>query len=73
MTHTTGNAQSAYGFTGEQTDPSGMTYLRARYYMPSDGRFLTRDTWMGEYNRPLSLNRWMYKVIFRRWTLLLFR
>lgn len=37
-----------------------MVYLRARYYMPNDGRFLTRDTWMGDYNRPLSLNRWMY-------------
>ena len=29
-------------------------------YSPSDGRFLTRDTWMGDYNRPLSLNRWGY-------------
>jgi len=24
------------------------------------GRFLTRDTWEGDYNRPLSLNRWNY-------------
>jgi hypothetical protein len=24
------------------------------------GRFLTRDTWPGEVNRPLSLNRWGY-------------
>lgn len=24
------------------------------------GRFLTRDTWAGNYNRPLSLNRWNY-------------
>jgi hypothetical protein len=24
------------------------------------GRFITKDTWMGEYNNPLSLNRWMY-------------
>lgn len=28
--------------------------------MPNDGRFLTRDTWMGDYISPLSLNRWMY-------------
>ena len=28
--------------------------------MPNDGRFLTRDTWIGDYNSPLSLNRWMY-------------
>ncbi|MCI0528683.1 MAG: RHS repeat-associated core domain-containing protein, partial [Nitrospira sp.] len=55
-----GTAQTSYGFTSEFTDPSGMVYLRARYYMPSDGRFLTRDTWMGDYNSPLSLNRWMY-------------
>ncbi len=46
--------------TGEQTDPSGMVYLRSRYYTPNDGRFNTRDTWMGDYNIPLSLNRWMY-------------
>lgn len=27
---------------------------------PSTGRFLTRDTWSGNANRPLSLNRWGY-------------
>ncbi len=55
-----GNGASPFAFTGEQTDPSGMVYLRSRYYMPNDGRFLTRDTWMGDYKSPLSLNRWMY-------------
>ena len=55
-----GSAVSPFAFTGEQQDVSGLTYLRARYYSSGDGRFLTRDTWMGEYNRPLSLNRWMY-------------
>ena len=45
-------SQTSYGFTGEYTDPGGMVYLRARYYMPGDGRFLTRDTWMGDYNNP---------------------
>ena len=55
-----GASQTSYGFTGEFTDPSGMVYLRARYYMPGDGRFITRDTWMGDYDSPLSLNRWMY-------------
>ena len=60
LAQTAGSAHTSYGFTGEFTDPSGMVYLRARYYSPSDGRFLTRDTWMGEYNRPLSLNRWGY-------------
>ncbi|HXF85309.1 MAG TPA: RHS repeat-associated core domain-containing protein [Anaerolineales bacterium] len=60
LAQSAGSAQTRYGFTGEFTDPSGMVYLRARYYMPSDGRFLTRDTWMGDDNSPLSLNRWLY-------------
>ena len=55
-----GSAVSPFAFTGEQQDVSGLTYLRARYYSSGDGRFLTKDTWMGDYNRPLSLNRWMY-------------
>jgi len=37
-----------------------LVYLRARYYAPQDGRFLSRDTWGGDYERPLSLNRWNY-------------
>lgn len=55
-----GNGASPFAFTGEQVDVGGLTYLRARYYSSGDGRFLTRDTWMGDYNRPLSLNRWNY-------------
>ena len=51
---------TSYAFTGEALDASGLTYLRARYYTPQDGRFISRDTWAGEYNRPLSLNRWGY-------------
>ncbi len=31
---TTGSGSSIYGFTGEQTDPSGNVFLRARYYVP---------------------------------------
>ena len=37
-----------------------MLFLRARYYNPADGRFQSRDTWSGDVNRPLSLNRWMF-------------
>ena len=55
-----GSGYSAYQFTGESRDVNGLTYLRARYYAPQDGRFVSRDTWDGEYNRPLSLNRWGY-------------
>ena len=55
-----GSGESAYQFTGEMRDANGLTYLRARYYNSSDGRFISRDTWNGDYNRPLSLNRWNY-------------
>ena len=55
-----GNGQSVYGYTSEQSDLSGLVYLRARYYSSGDGRFTSRDSWMGNYNRPLSLNRWGY-------------
>ena len=55
-----GSGSSPFAYTGEQQDVSGLTYLRARYYAPGDGRFLTRDMWGGDYNNPLSLNRWMY-------------
>ena len=55
-----GSGYSAYQYTGESRDPNGLTYLRARYYAPQDGRFISRDTWAGDYNRPLSLNKWNY-------------
>jgi RHS repeat-associated protein len=58
--YSTGSGESAFAYTGEQTDPNGLIYLRARYYGPSDGRFLSRDTWDGEVNSPMSFNRWGY-------------
>ena len=41
-------------------DGTGLVHLRARYYAPRQGRFVSRDVWEGDYNRPLSLNRWNY-------------
>ena len=56
-----GNGLSNYGFTGEWTDSYiKLIYLRSRYYSPATGRFLTQDSWQGNYTRPLSLNRWNY-------------
>lgn len=59
VTSTAGSSQSVYGYTGEFTS-NNLVYLRARMYAPGTGRFLTRDTWGGDYGRPLSLNRWNY-------------
>jgi RHS repeat-associated protein len=50
-----------YGFTGEQWDASaGLVYLRARYYEPGVGRFISKDPLSGFVTRPQSLNRWVY-------------
>ena len=55
-----GSGTSPFAFTGEQVDASGLTYLRARYYSSGDGRFLTRDTWEGDADAPMSYNVWAY-------------
>jgi RHS repeat-associated protein len=34
---------NAYTYTGRELDASGLYYYRARYYLPSAGRFLTPD------------------------------
>ncbi|MGQ0602628.1 MAG: RHS repeat domain-containing protein [Anaerolineales bacterium] len=60
MLSSNGTGASMYGFTGEVTDNTGLVYLRARYYAPGHGRFLTRDPWQGSVYRPLSLNKWSY-------------
>jgi len=56
-----GEGDSKYGFTGEAFDASvGMVFLRARYYGPDTARFLSKDTWQGDYIRPRSFNGWSY-------------
>ncbi|MFZ6029544.1 MAG: carboxypeptidase regulatory-like domain-containing protein [Chloroflexota bacterium] len=49
-----------FGFTGEMSDPTGLAYLRARYYHPVAGRFLSSDPWEGDRLMPASYNAWMY-------------
>jgi RHS repeat-associated protein len=55
-----GSRQSVFGFTGEQTDETGLMYLRARYYAPGVGRFITVDPWRGDMTKPMSSNSWLY-------------
>ncbi|WP_264850250.1 peptidoglycan-binding protein [Clostridium omnivorum] len=53
--------QSFFGFNGEEyNNISGLQYLRARYYEADTGRFLTRDSYLGSLDEPLSLNRYAY-------------
>lgn len=60
--NSTGDGPSSYAFAGEWRDVSGLDYLRARYYAPWQGRFITKDVWPGDYARPLTLNQWNYVV-----------
>jgi RHS repeat-associated protein len=50
-------AYSGSEYTGDYNE---LVYLRARFYAPEMGRFLTRDLWEGDANSPLSLNHWEY-------------
>jgi RHS repeat-associated protein len=61
LLHRTGTTENSYLFTGEQYDPNaGFYYLRARYYNPEDGRFITTDPWEGNISNPASLQKYIY-------------
>ena len=50
-----------FRYSGEYYDSeTGTIYLRARYYEPSIGRFLSEDSYTGNANDPLSLNLYTY-------------
>ena len=52
---------NAFRYCGEYYDAeTGTVYLRARYYNPVIGRFISRDTYTGEHGDPLSLNLYTY-------------
>ena len=42
-TSSTGSQPNEFDFAGQQTDPTGLQYLRARYYDPETGTFMSRD------------------------------
>jgi RHS repeat-associated protein len=55
-----GSALAPFGFTGELQDSAGLTYLRARWYTPGEGRFLARDPFEGYIEQPYSLHSYQY-------------
>jgi RHS repeat-associated protein len=56
-----GDASNPYQSTGEAWDAEvELLYLRARYYQPETGRFITKDPWAGDVWRPSTLNRYSY-------------
>lgn len=52
---------SEFCYTGSVYDSStGLYYLDARYYDPTDRRFLTQDSYRGDAKEPYSLNLYAY-------------
>ncbi len=50
-----------YGYTGEWwQDEVELLHLRARWYMPETGTFLSRDPWEGDIHESQTLNHWPY-------------
>lgn len=60
ITHT-GTTPNDYLYRGEQYDSDlGLYYLRARYYNPLTGRFMSRDPENGNSLDPASLHKYLY-------------
>lgn len=55
-----GSTPNSFGYRGQQRDSNGNYYLRARYYNPQTGRFLSQDPELGQKSRPESLHRYLY-------------
>ncbi len=56
-----GTSDNRYLYAGEQYDPdAGLYYLRARYYDPANGRFMTHDLYEGNPYEPVTLHRYLY-------------
>jgi RHS repeat-associated protein len=56
-----GTTPNNYLYRGEQYDSDlALYYLRARYYNPNTGRFLSRDPLAGNAKDPASLHKYLY-------------
>jgi RHS repeat-associated protein len=57
----TGSTSNPYLYAGERFDADlGIYHLRARYYNPDRGRFMSMDPYPGEIDEPLSLHKYLY-------------
>lgn len=61
MQNQTGTTENKYLYTGQQFDKStGLYDLRARFYSPNVGKFLSQDTYAVNFGNPIELNRYGY-------------
>jgi RHS repeat-associated protein len=58
-----GDESNPYRYTGEAWDGEvELLYLRAKYYQPGTGRFVTRDPWVGDTRKPGTLDAYLYAL-----------
>ena len=56
-----GDTPNEYLYVSQQYDQNiGFYYLRARYMNPSNGRFISRDTYSGSIYDPVTLHKYTY-------------
>jgi RHS repeat-associated protein len=61
LLNSTGSTPNNYLYRGEQYDTNlNLYYLRARYYNPNTGRFLSRDPEDGKAKDPATLHKYLY-------------
>jgi len=61
VVNATGTAVNERGFNGHAFDElSGLVYMKARYYDPELGRFISPDTLVPDPKNPQALNRFAY-------------
>jgi RHS repeat-associated protein len=57
----TGSTSNPYLYAGERFDADlGIYHLRARYYNPDRGRFMSMDPYPGDISEPFSLHKYLY-------------
>jgi RHS repeat-associated protein len=58
---TTGTFNPSIGYQSDYTDPTtNKVWMGARWYTPGTATFTSRDTYAGDTNNPINLNRYTY-------------
>lgn len=58
----TENPFTFVGAYGVMAEPGGLYFMRARYYYPEQGRFISVDPVEGEVRNPASMHRYLYAI-----------
>jgi len=62
IAQSTSPSPSYLGLASQVVDPSGLYYMRARWYDAVTARFMTRDALVGDANAPATVNAFGYPV-----------